>query len=37
MIASGRGRSGTNLEYLENVAERLRVLGLSDPAMDELR
>jgi glutathione-specific gamma-glutamylcyclotransferase len=37
LIATGRGVRGTSLEYVENVAERLALLGLSDPALDELR
>jgi cation transport protein ChaC len=37
MIANGRGRIGSNLEYLDNLAERLDLLGLSDPALDDLR
>ena len=36
LIATGRGARGTSLEYLENVAERLALLGLSDPAIDAL-
>ncbi len=31
MIATGRGVRGTCLEYLENLAERLDLLGLHDP------
>lgn len=37
MIANGRGRIGSNLEYLDNLAERLDLLGFSDPALDEVR
>jgi len=37
LIATGRGVRGTSLEYLENVAARLDLLGLSDPAIDDLR
>ena len=37
LIATGRGVRGTSLEYLENVAERLELLGLGDPAIDDLR
>ena len=37
LIATGRGFRGTCLEYLENVAERLELLGLGDPAIDDLR
>jgi len=36
LIATGRGVRGTSLEYLENVAARLELLGLSDPAIDDL-
>ncbi len=36
LIATGRGARGTSLEYLENVAERLALLGLGDPEIDEL-
>ena len=37
MIANGRGRIGSNLEYLDNLAERLSLLGFSDPVLDDLR
>jgi cation transport protein ChaC len=37
LIATGRGVRGTCLEYLENVADRLELLDLHDPAIDELR
>jgi len=37
LIATGRGVRGTSLEYLENLADRLDLLGLSDPAIAELR
>lgn len=37
LIATGRGPRGTCLEYLENLAERLEVLGLADPFVSELR
>jgi cation transport regulator ChaC len=37
LIATGRGIRGTCLEYLENLAERLDLLGLADPDIDELR
>ncbi len=37
IIATGRGVRGTCLEYLENLAERLDLLGLHDPDIDELR
>ena len=37
LIATGRGIRGTSLEYLENLADRLDLLGLSDPAIVELR
>lgn len=36
LIATGRGVRGTSLEYLENVAERLELVGLHDPELDEL-
>ena len=36
LIATGRGMRGTSLDYVERVAERLEILGLSDPALDEL-
>ena len=28
---------GSSLEYLDNLAERLELLGFSDPALDEVR
>lgn len=37
LIATGRGVRGTCLEYLENLAERLEILGLEDPAICDLR
>lgn len=37
LIATGRGVRGTSLEYLENVADRLELMGLHDPELDELR
>jgi cation transport protein ChaC len=37
MIANGRGRIGSNLEYLNNLAARLQLLGFTDPALDEVR
>jgi cation transport protein ChaC len=37
LIATGRGVRGTSLEYLENLADRLELLGLGDPAIFELR
>jgi cation transport protein ChaC len=36
LIATGRGTRGTCLEYLENLAERLDLLGLEDRAIREL-
>lgn len=36
LIATGRGFRGTSREYLDNVAERLELLGLADPAIDDL-
>jgi len=37
MIANGRGRIGSNLEYLDRLAERLQLIGATDPALEELR
>ena len=37
LIATGCGVRGTCLEYLENLAERLEILGLDDPAIGDLR
>jgi len=37
LIATGCGVRGTCLEYLENLAERLEVLGLEDPSICDLR
>jgi cation transport protein ChaC len=37
LIATGRGIRGTCLEYLENLAERLDLLGLDDPDITALR
>ena len=37
LIATGRGLRGTSLEYLENLADRLELLGLVDPELNELR
>ena len=37
IIATGRGVRGTCLEYLENLAERLDLLGLHDADIAELR
>jgi glutathione-specific gamma-glutamylcyclotransferase len=36
LIATGRGVRGTSLEYLVNVAERLELVGLPDPAIETL-
>jgi cation transport protein ChaC len=36
LIATGRGVRGTSLEYLEKVADRLHLLGLRDPPIEEL-
>jgi cation transport protein ChaC len=36
LIATGCGVRGTCLEYLENLAERLELLGLDDPAIRDL-
>jgi glutathione-specific gamma-glutamylcyclotransferase len=37
LIATGAGFRGTCLEYLENLAERLELLGLEDRVIRELR
>lgn len=37
MIANGQGRIGTNLEYLDRLAERLELLGFADLVLDDLR
>jgi cation transport protein ChaC len=37
LIGTGRGMRGTSLEYLENLADRLHLLGISDPDLEELR
>ncbi len=37
IIATGRGTRGTCREYLENLADRLDLLGLRDLDIDELR
>jgi cation transport protein ChaC len=37
LIATGCGVRGTCLEYLENLADRLELLGLDDPAIHDLR
>jgi glutathione-specific gamma-glutamylcyclotransferase len=37
LIATGRGSRGTCLEYLENLADRLELLGLDDPDICDLR
>jgi cation transport protein ChaC len=37
LIATGRGTRGTCLEYLENLAERLELLGLEDRDIRDLR
>jgi cation transport regulator ChaC len=37
LIATGCGARGTCLEYLENLAERLELLSLDDPAIRDLR
>jgi cation transport protein ChaC len=36
LIATGRGTRGTCREYLENLAERLELLGIRDPAIHDL-
>jgi cation transport protein ChaC len=37
MIASGRGLLGTNLEYFENLAEHVALLGIEDDVFEEMR
>jgi len=37
LIATGRGIRGTCMEYLENLADRLELLSLSDPDLANLR
>jgi cation transport protein ChaC len=37
LIATGRGVRGTCLEYLENLTDRLELLGLEDRAIRDLR
>jgi cation transport protein ChaC len=37
MIAAGKGVLGTNLEYLDNLAERLAILGVEDEEFERLR
>jgi cation transport protein ChaC len=36
LIATGRGFRGTSREYLENVADRLELLGIADPDITDL-
>jgi len=36
MIAQGNGHIGTNIEYLDNLAKQLELLGLSDDAFSQL-
>jgi cation transport protein ChaC len=37
LIATGCGIRGTCLEYLENLADRLELVGLDDPSISDLR
>ena len=37
MIATGRGRLGTNREYFDNLAEHVRLLGIEDNVFEEIR
>jgi glutathione-specific gamma-glutamylcyclotransferase len=37
IIAAGKGALGTNLEYFNNLANQLTVLGIEDPTFDEIR
>lgn len=37
MIARGRGVLGTNLEYFENLADKVAALGIADEAFSEVR
>jgi cation transport protein ChaC len=37
IIARGRGRLGTNREYLDNLAEHVRLLGIEDEVFEEIR
>lgn len=37
VIAQGKGPLGRNLDYLDNLAERLAVLGIEDEAFETLR
>ena len=36
IIATGRGVLGTNLEYFDNLAEHVAVLGIEDPLFEEI-
>jgi glutathione-specific gamma-glutamylcyclotransferase len=37
IIATGRGELGTNLEYFDNLAEHVAVLGIKDHVFEEIR
>jgi len=37
VIATGRGRLGTNLEYFDNLAEHVRLLGIEDEVFEDIR
>ena len=37
IIATGRGRLGTNREYFDNLAEHVRLLGIEDEVFEEIR
>ena len=37
MIATGRGRLGTNREYFDNLAEHVRLLGIADDVFEDIR
>lgn len=36
LILQGRGKGGTSVEYLENCCRHLRLLGITDPALEGL-
>ena len=37
IIATGRGRLGTNREYFDNLAEHVRLLGIEDDVFEDIR
>ena len=37
IIATGKGRLGTNREYFDNLAEHVRLLGIEDNLFEEIR